>query len=81
MQLNDFIPNLKKKYSKLFFSGISFDSSTIKKDDIFFAIKGSNFDGNNFIPIAIQKGSKIIISEKKIKKSYSEILFIYLVVY
>jgi len=77
MQLKDFIPNINKKYSKFFFSGISFDSSNIKKDNIFFAIKGSNFDGNNFIPIAIKKGSKIIISEKKIKKSKNEILFIH----
>ena len=77
MLLKDYIPNIKKKYSKFFFSGISFDSSNIKKDNIFFAIKGSNIDGNNFIPIAIKKGSKIIISEKKFKKSQNEILFIH----
>jgi len=77
MQLKDFIPNINKKYSRFFFSGISFDSSNIKKDNIFFAIKGSNIDGNNFIPIAIQKGSKIIISEKKIKESTNKILFIH----
>ena len=77
MQLIDLFPNIKKKYSKFFFSGISFDSSTLKKDNIFFAIKGSNFDGNNFIPIAIQKGSKIIISEKKIKEFKNGILFIH----
>ena len=77
MQLKDFIPNINKKYSNFFFSGISFDSSKIKKNNIFFAIKGSNFDGNNFIPIAIKKGSKIIVSEKKHKKSQNEILFIH----
>ena len=68
MLLKDYIPNIKKKYSKTFFSGISFNSSNVKKDDIFFAIKGNNFDGNNFISHAIKKGSKIIISEKKIKE-------------
>ncbi len=68
MLLKDYIPNIKKKYSKTFFSGISFNSSNVKKDYIFFAIKGNNFDGNNFISHAIKKGSKIIISEKKIKE-------------
>ena len=68
MQLNDFIPNLKKKYSKLFFSGISFDSSRVKKNNIFFAIKGNKVDGNEYINDALRKGAKVIISEKKFQK-------------
>ena len=68
MILKDYIPNVENKFRKTFFSGISFDSSKIKKNDIFFAVKGNNFDGNNFIPTAIKKGSKVIISEKKIGK-------------
>ncbi len=68
MLLKDYIPNVKKKYAKIFFSGISFDSSKVKKDNIFFAIKGNNFDGNQFIKTAIKKGAKIIISEKKNKQ-------------
>ena len=47
MQLKDYIPNVNRKYAKIFFSGISFDSSKVKKDHIFFAIKGSKFDGNH----------------------------------
>ena len=77
MLLKDYIPNIKKKYSQIFFSGIAFDSSKVKKNDIFFAIKGANFDGHNFIPIAIKKGSKIIITEKKIKNKLKGILIIY----
>ena len=65
MQLKDYIPNLKKKYREVFFSGISFESSKIKKNNIFFAIEGNKFDGNRFIDIAIKRGAKIIISEKK----------------
>ena len=76
MLLKDYIPNVKNKFRKTFFSGISFDSSKIKKNDVFFAIKGNNIDGNNFIPAAIKKGSKIIISEQKIKKFQNEILYI-----
>ncbi len=68
MQLKDFIPNVKKEFRKIFFSGISFDSSKVKKNDIFFAIKGNKFDGNKFIPYAIKNGSRIIVSENKSDK-------------
>ena len=77
MLLKDYIPNVNKKFRNFFFSGISFDSSKIKKNNIFFAIKGIKFDGNNFIPKAIKKGSKVIISEKKIKEFKNGILFIH----
>ena len=76
MQLKDYIPNIDKRYGKTFFSGISFDSSKVKKDNIFFAIKGNTFDGNNYINLAIKKGAKIIVSEKKIKKR-NNIIFLY----
>ena len=76
MQLKDYIPNIDKKFRKVSFSGISFESSKVKKNDIFFAIKGNNIDGNNFISTAIKKGSRIIVSEKKIKKFQNGILFI-----
>ena len=65
MLLKDYIPNINKKYREVFFSGISFDSSKVKKNNIFFAIKGNKFDGNNYIDYAIKKGAKVIISEKK----------------
>ncbi len=64
MFLKDYYPNLKKKFNKAKFNGIEFNSKLIKKDYIFFAIKGNNLDGNKFIKDAIKKGSKIIISEK-----------------
>ena len=59
-----------------FFSGISFESTRVKKNDIFFAIKGSKIDGNNFIHNAIKNGSKIIITERKTNKFENGILFI-----
>ena len=67
MLLKDYIPNAKKNL-RVFFSGIAFDTSKVRRNDIFFAIKGSNFDGNKFIPIAIKKGCRIIVTDKKIKK-------------
>ena len=74
MFLKDYIPGVKKKNSKLFFSGITFDSSKVKKNNIFFAIKGNNFDGNKFIPIVQKKGCRIIVSEQKFKKKIKGII-------
>ena len=65
MLLKDYIPNIKKKYNGIFFSGISFNSSKVKKKNIFFAIKGNKFDGNNYIDKAIKKGASVIVTEKK----------------
>ena len=63
MLLKDYIPNINKKFGNIFFSGISFNSSKLKKNNIFFAIKGNKIDGNNFTSIAIIKGSRVIITE------------------
>jgi MurE/MurF fusion protein len=65
MLLGDYFQNIKNIYKIFFFSGISFDSKLIKKNNIFFAIKGNKIDGNNFISSAIKSGAKIIITEKK----------------
>ena len=64
MLLKDYFPNLNKKYQKVSFKGIAFNSRKIKKGYIFFAFKGNNTDGNLFIKDAIKNGSKIIISDK-----------------
>jgi len=48
--------------------GISIDSRTIKPQDAFIAIKGSNFDGHNFLAEAIRKGASCIIKEAAAKK-------------
>ncbi len=77
MFLTDYIPNLNKKFRKTFFSGITSDSNRIKKDNIFFAIEGNRIDGNKFIPIAIKKGSRVIISEKKINNFKNGVLYIH----
>ena len=77
MLLKDYIANIDKKYSKTFFSGISSDSSKVKKNNIFFAIKGNKFDGNDYINLAIKKGAKIIISEQKINQKKENVIFLF----
>ena len=76
MFLKDYISGLDKKYRKVFFSGISFESSRVKKDNIFFAIKGDRFDGNDYIDEAISRGASVIISEKQISKKKKNIIYL-----
>ena len=76
MRLGDHFQQIKKKYHNTFFSGICFDHRKIKKNYIFFAIKGNNLDGNNFIPSVIKKGCKIIVTEKNFDEWKSGVLFI-----
>ncbi len=76
MYLGNFIKNLDKKYSKVFFSGIAFNSNQVKKNNIFFAIKGNKYDGNKYISHAIRKGAKIVISENKTQSIHNNIICI-----
>lgn len=42
-------------------------SDDVEKDSIFICIKGNNFDGNNFVDLAIEKGAVCVITEEEIK--------------
>ena len=45
---------------------IKIDSRLIKRGDMFIALKGENFDGNNYIYEAIKRGASAIVSENRI---------------
>ena len=45
------------------YKSVSIDTRSIKPNDIFFAIKGPNFDGNNFAIQAIKNGASYVISD------------------
>ncbi len=64
MKLKNFFKNLNKDFGNRNFEGFEFNSKKIKKNNIFFAIQGSKFNGNNFIKDAIRKGARIIVSNK-----------------
>ena len=51
------ILNLSTSNPNINFNGISIDSRTIKKGNLFIAIKGDKFDGHEFIDDSIRKGS------------------------
>ena len=69
MLLKNLISNLKPEVGALKIKGISFDSRSIKKGDLFVSIKGKKFDGNNYIGQATSKGAKVIVHSRPIKKN------------
>ncbi len=67
MLLGNLLKSTSKNYRKISVKGISFDSRKIRKNDIFFAIKGTQTSGIKFINEALSKGASAIVSSKKIK--------------
>ncbi len=77
MLLGKVFKNIDKKYKTVHFKGIKFNSKDCKPNDIFFAIKGNNSDGNKYIHEAINNGAKIIVSSLKLKRfNIKKVLFI-----
>ena len=70
---NDLKLNIIREQSKKFISNnltlknISINSKTIKKNDVFFAIKGKRIDGNNFVSEALKKKASLAIVNKSTK--------------
>ena len=67
MLLKNLIKNISKNEKKLFISGISTNSEEVKKNYIFFAIKGNKNNGEKFISKAIHKGASVIVCSKTCK--------------
>lgn len=78
MNLADF-KNLKNtKYvnydyqdkAKSYVRGVSIDSRTLKSGNIFWSIKGNNFDGHNYVPDAIKLGAAAIVIHSQYAAKY-----------
>ena len=76
MLIGNYFKNINLKFKNHFFSDLSFNSSSCKKNHIFFAIKGNRFDGNKFIDHAIKNGARTIVSNGKYEGIKNNVLFI-----
>ena len=65
-----------KKIKNHFFSGLSFDSSSCKKNFIFFAIKGNLNDGHKYIDKAIKNGARTVVHQKPFEGYRGKVLFL-----
>lgn len=65
-----------KKLHSLFLnsSGLSTDTRKIKKNQIYFALKGDNFDGNNYADEALEKGALKAVINKQQENMKNKIL-------
>ncbi len=50
--------------------GVSIDTRTLKAGDIFFALRGPNFDGHEFMDEAFSKGASAVVAEKDLLSEY-----------
>jgi UDP-N-acetylmuramoyl-tripeptide--D-alanyl-D-alanine ligase len=58
------IEEIYKIYKR--FPSVQTDSRKLKKDDIFFALKGPNFNGNQFAQQALNTGAAYVISDEPV---------------
>jgi len=47
--------------SRLSFSGVSIDSRTLQSGELFFAIRGSRFNGHDFLTRAVERGARALV--------------------
>ena len=73
MLLKNLIKNPPKTMRKLKIKGLALNSKDVKKGFIFFAIKGTRFNGESYIDKAIKNGAIIIICSKTCRFKSSKV--------
>jgi len=76
MLVGKFFKNINQRNTNHYFSGLSFNSKNVKKNNIFFAIKGTNKNGNKYIKEAINKGATTIVSNLNFQGKKNRVLYI-----
>ena len=56
------------------FDGFSIDTRTIKKHNLFLALRGKNNDGTKFIQDALKKGAGCVLTSLPINKKNKKII-------
>ena len=76
MLLKNLIRNIPKDKKNINITGLAIDSNQIKKNYIFFAIKGNKINGENFVKDAIKKGASVIVCSESYKSKDKSVLII-----
>ena len=64
---------IKKEFCNAIIDNVSWNSKEISKNGCFFAIKGKNHNGNDYINEAINNGARLIISDEDVR-SYVDLI-------
>ena len=77
MNLSALIPELKLSscLNDLEVSSIDIDSRDVKEGGIFFALKGQNFDGNDYIGEALENGACLVVTDTGKYKTSEKIIY------
>ena len=66
---------LKNDIENMNYQGVSINTKILKKNNLFFAIKGKKNDGHNFVNLAIKKGAiKAVVNNKTNKFPHRKII-------
>ena len=76
MLLKNLIRSVPSNIKNIIISGISVNSKEVKKNNIFFAIKGNKINGEKFIKEAIKRGAKVVVCSKTCNFKSKNILVI-----
>ncbi len=76
MLLKKLINNLPENKKKIDIRGLAINSKQVKKNFIFFAIKGHKFNGEKYIKEAISKGATVVVCSKNCKFEHSKLTII-----
>tara|TARA_Y100000590_G_scaffold393322_1_gene471507 strand:+ start:4203 stop:7028 length:2826 start_codon:yes stop_codon:yes gene_type:complete len=60
--------SFNNRFEKVNYNNVSINSKTIKKNDLFFSIRGKKTDGHKYALEALKKGASKIVVSKKVKK-------------
>ncbi len=72
----DEILNLLRTESRNDHLGVCADSRLVKPGDIFVAVKGTEFDGHNFIKEAVAKGAKFVVCQEPQNFDDAEVILV-----
>ena len=61
-----------KNLRKINYNGVSINTKTIKKNNLFFAVKGKNTDGHKFIKEAFKKGAVKSVVSKNVSQVFKQ---------
>ncbi len=76
MLLKNLINKTPKDKRNIIISGITTNSNEVKKNFIFFAIKGNKKNGEDFIGDAVKKGASVIVCSKSCRLNIKKTLII-----
>ena len=66
--------NLYEKFKEC--AGVATDTRKDLRDTLFFCLRGETFDGNEFAPLAIEKGAKYVVVDNKKFASLPQVILV-----